>query len=77
MDLAAARRHRMTAHPAAVLFDMDGTLVDSEKLWDIALDELADQYGAVLSDRGPARDRRHQHGHRDADAARRPRAALA
>jgi len=32
-----------------VLFDMDGTLVDSEKLWDIALDELAARYGGQLS----------------------------
>ncbi len=36
-------------HPAAVLFDMDGTLVDSEKLWDVALQELAKEYGGELS----------------------------
>lgn len=29
---------------------MDGTLVDSEKLWDVALQELAAEYGGVLSD---------------------------
>lgn len=34
---------------AAVLFDMDGTLVDSEKLWTIALEELAVRYGGTLS----------------------------
>lgn len=28
---------------------MDGTLVDSEKLWDVALDELAARYGGSLS----------------------------
>jgi HAD superfamily hydrolase (TIGR01509 family) len=39
-----------STHPAAVLFDMDGTLVDSEKLWDIGLHELARRYGARLSD---------------------------
>jgi HAD superfamily hydrolase (TIGR01509 family) len=35
---------------AAVLFDMDGTLVDTEKLWDVALRELAVRYDGVLSD---------------------------
>jgi HAD superfamily hydrolase (TIGR01509 family) len=34
---------------AAVLFDMDGTLVDSEKVWSVALDELAAHLGGVLS----------------------------
>lgn len=35
---------------AAVLFDMDGTLVDSEKLWTIALVEVAAELGGTLSD---------------------------
>jgi HAD superfamily hydrolase (TIGR01509 family) len=35
---------------AAVLFDMDGTLVDSERLWDVALRELAVEYGGSLSE---------------------------
>lgn len=35
--------------PAAVLWDMDGTLVDSEKIWDIALDGLARRFGGELS----------------------------
>ncbi len=35
--------------PAAVLFDMDGTLVDSEKVWDVALHELAAHAGGTLS----------------------------
>jgi HAD superfamily hydrolase (TIGR01509 family) len=35
--------------PAAVLFDMDGTLVDSEKVWEIALHELAARAGGKLS----------------------------
>jgi HAD superfamily hydrolase (TIGR01509 family) len=39
-------------HPAAVLFDMDGTLVDSERLWDVALHELARRYGGTLSPAG-------------------------
>jgi len=33
----------------AVLFDMDGTLLDSEKLWDVALDDLAAWLGGELS----------------------------
>ncbi|MEU8184873.1 HAD family phosphatase [Micromonospora sp. NPDC049047] len=33
-----------------MLFDMDGTLVDSEKLWDVALQELAREYGGELSE---------------------------
>ncbi|BAL90591.1 putative haloacid dehalogenase-like hydrolase [Actinoplanes missouriensis 431] len=33
----------------AVLFDMDGTLVDSERLWGIALAELAVRAGGTLS----------------------------
>jgi HAD superfamily hydrolase (TIGR01509 family) len=35
---------------AAVLWDMDGTLVDSEKLWDIALYEAAEWLGGVLTE---------------------------
>ena len=38
----------MRAAPAAVLFDMDGTLFDSEVLWDVAINELAATYGAVV-----------------------------
>lgn len=33
----------------AVLFDMDGTLVDSEKLWDISLQALYASLGGVLT----------------------------
>jgi HAD superfamily hydrolase (TIGR01509 family) len=33
----------------AVLFDMDGTLLDSEKVWDVALDDLASWLGGELS----------------------------
>ncbi|MBO0867124.1 MAG: HAD family phosphatase [Micromonosporaceae bacterium] len=32
-----------------MLFDMDGTLVDSEKVWDVGLAELASRYGSQLS----------------------------
>jgi HAD superfamily hydrolase (TIGR01509 family) len=38
---------------AAVLFDMDGTLVDSEKVWSVGLDEVAAELGGTLS--APAR----------------------
>lgn len=33
----------------AVLFDMDGTLTDSEKLWGLALDDIAASLGGVIS----------------------------
>lgn len=33
----------------AVLFDMDGTLVDSEKLWDVSLAALYERQGGVLT----------------------------
>lgn len=33
----------------AVLFDMDGTLVDSEKLWDVSLAALYDRLGGVIT----------------------------
>jgi len=48
--LTFGRRPTLNARqPAAVLFDMDGTLVDSEKVWDIALNELAERAGGRLS----------------------------
>ncbi|WET82881.1 HAD family phosphatase [Amycolatopsis sp. QT-25] len=34
---------------AAVLWDMDGTLVDSEKLWDVALYETVETLGGTLT----------------------------
>jgi HAD superfamily hydrolase (TIGR01509 family) len=34
---------------AAVLWDMDGTLVDSERLWDVSLADLAAHLGGALS----------------------------
>jgi HAD superfamily hydrolase (TIGR01509 family) len=37
------------ADPAAVLWDMDGTLVDSEGLWSITMAELAAHLGGELS----------------------------
>ncbi|HET9875864.1 MAG TPA: HAD family phosphatase [Mycobacterium sp.] len=44
---AAASHACGTFH--AVLWDMDGTLVDSEKLWDVAMDALYARLGAVLT----------------------------
>ena len=46
---SGAAAGRMTG-PTAVLFDMDGTLLDSEPLWDTALRDLAERLGGVLSD---------------------------
>jgi len=36
-------------YPAAVLWDMDGTLVDSEKLWDVTLHEVAQWLDSELT----------------------------
>lgn len=33
----------------AVLFDMDGTLFDSERIWDVSLQDLASKLGGALS----------------------------
>ena len=33
----------------AVLWDMDGTLVDSEKLWDVSLQALYGRLGGVMT----------------------------
>ncbi|MBB4962113.1 HAD superfamily hydrolase (TIGR01509 family) [Micromonospora polyrhachis] len=44
-----AQEDTLTIHPAAVLFDMDGTLIDSERIWEVALRELAASYGGRLS----------------------------
>lgn len=38
----------------AVLFDMDGTLVDSEKLWDVGMHALYARMGGVLSEESRA-----------------------
>lgn len=37
------------ATPQAVLFDMDGTLIDSEKIWDISLRDTATWLGGELT----------------------------
>jgi HAD superfamily hydrolase (TIGR01509 family) len=41
--------HDRIADVQAVLFDMDGTLVDSEKLWDISLAALYEQLGGRMT----------------------------
>ncbi|MGV9410600.1 HAD family hydrolase [Nocardia sp. NPDC003693] len=47
-------RHVRGADPVtrlqAVLWDMDGTLLDSEKLWDVAVRELAAELGHEMND---------------------------
>ena len=66
-----------TPPPAAVLFDMDGTLVDSEKLWDVALHELAARHGGTLSDAARRAMVGTDMAELDGDPARRPRPARA
>jgi HAD superfamily hydrolase (TIGR01509 family) len=39
----------MKTGPAAVLWDMDGTLVDSEKVWTVSLRDTAREFGGTLS----------------------------
>ncbi|GAA2048736.1 HAD family hydrolase [Williamsia deligens] len=39
----------MTRLPRAVLWDMDGTLLDSEKLWDVAMADLAAKLGVAMT----------------------------
>jgi HAD superfamily hydrolase (TIGR01509 family) len=39
----------MSSGMKAVLWDMDGTLVDSEKLWDVSLQALCERLGGVLT----------------------------
>lgn len=46
-DVAAGAADREELQ--AVLFDMDGTLVDSEKVWSVGLDDLARHYGGTIS----------------------------
>jgi HAD superfamily hydrolase (TIGR01509 family) len=39
----------MSSLPRAVLWDMDGTLLDSEKLWDVAMADLAAELGTTMT----------------------------
>src|SRR3981189_2345973 len=48
-DRLAARRRDRIGGMQAVLWDMDGTLVDSEKLWDISLAALYEELGGLLT----------------------------
>jgi HAD superfamily hydrolase (TIGR01509 family) len=47
--MPAETEPRSPDSPAAVLWDLDGTLLDSEKLWDIPLYELTEKLGGQLS----------------------------
>jgi HAD superfamily hydrolase (TIGR01509 family) len=42
--------HQVAALPAAVLFDMDGTLVDTERLWCAAVEQVASAIGRPLTE---------------------------
>ena len=35
--------------PAAVLWDMDGTILDTEPIWDVAMDRLAQKHGVEMT----------------------------
>src|SRR5262249_45756284 len=48
-EIADHRRVTSREPLGAVLFDMDGTLVDSEKVWSVALTEQAEHLGGRLS----------------------------
>lgn len=47
--MPAETEMRSPDKPTAVLWDLDGTLLDSEKLWDIPLYELTEKLGGQLS----------------------------
>ncbi len=49
MIFTVAATHDRIGVMQAVLFDMDGTLVDSEKLWDISLAALYKKHGGALT----------------------------
>lgn len=49
MDFTVRVTHDRIGGMRAVLFDMDGTLVDSEKLWDISLTALYEHHGGRLT----------------------------
>src|ERR1700754_2712227 len=51
--VAGGTGHDRGVTVGAVLFDMDGTLIESEGLWAISLQQLAAEHGGVLSE--PAR----------------------
>ncbi|MGW4092312.1 HAD family hydrolase [Nocardia sp. NPDC004750] len=50
MDESWEKDRNVTARLAGVLWDMDGTLLDSEKLWDVAVRELAREHGHEMTD---------------------------
>src|SRR3954447_6320654 len=49
------RRRRAQPHLQAVLWDMDGLLVDTEPVWTVAEEELAERLGGTWSDELKAR----------------------
>ena len=47
--IAGVTSQRASQLPAAVLWDMDGTLIDSEPLWDVAIADLAARRGFTMT----------------------------